>query len=576
MIIDADAPPAAPAPTPAVGIRRRMRRLPTLVIWLLVLLLAFAILYPLARLIILGFVPDGSFTWDQFTDVFTADWFLDAVRNTVISVICSTAIGVTMAGFIAWVNERTDASLGWVGQILPLTPLVVPGIAVGTGWILLASPDVGFLRRQLEKLPWLDQLIPSVYSLPGLIFVETLVLVPFVFLILQTAFRNLDPALEEASLTSGAGNLRTVLVVSIPAVRNAIGAAAALGAVVAIGEYSVPVIVATPAKIDILSVRAVQFVTAQFPAAPGSAAVVGMLMLLATVTLWLYYYRISKAGNFAQIGSKPARSAVMKLGFWKWPIRVFLVLFLMCGAVLPVGALAIVAFQPYWSPTIDFSVMGFDNFARVFEDDELRESVVNSVKFAATGALIAVGIVWILASAHKISKLASAGFGLAIMKAPATVANVVLGLGMLIAFYGKPFYLGGTAILLIGAYVVITLPYASILGESATVQIRDELLEASVMAGATRWTTQWRILTPLALPGFVAGYALVFAMLAGEVSVSRLLAKPGTLVVGFSIVQVYQTGSYGQLAVLAILVSAGTFTVVAVLQLLSRWWRNRW
>jgi iron(III) transport system permease protein len=550
--------------------------LPTALIWVLVALLAFAILYPLARLIILAFVPDSAFTWTEFSNVFGSAWFGDALRNTAISVVCASALGVTMAAFIAWVNERTDASLGWLGQILPLTPMVVPGVAVGTGWVLLASPDVGFLRRQIEKLPALDQLVPAIYSLPGLIFVEMLVLVPFVFLILQNAFRNLDPALEEASLTSGAGNLRTLLVISLPAVRNAIGAALLLGAVVAIGEYSVPVIIATPAKIDILSVRAVQFVTAQFPAAPGSAAVLGLLMLVATVTLWIYYYRISKAGNFAQIGSKPARAAVMKLGAWKWPIRLALILFLMCGAVLPVGALAVVAFQPYWSPTIDFATMGLDNFVRVFEDNELRESVINSARFAAIGAAIAVGIVWILTSAHKISKLQSANVGLAIMKAPATVANVVLGLGMLIAFYGTPFHLGGTAILLIGAYVVITLPYASILGEAATVQIRDELLEASEISGASNWRTQWRILTPLALPGFVAAYALVFAMLAGEVSVSRLLAKPGTLVVGFSVVQVYQTGSYGQLAVLAILVSGATFVVVAGLMLISRWWRNKW
>ena len=37
----------------------------------------------------------------------------------------------------------------------------------------------------------------NIFSLPGMIFVEAMALVPSTFLILSPAFRNMDPSLEE-------------------------------------------------------------------------------------------------------------------------------------------------------------------------------------------------------------------------------------------------------------------------------------------------------------------------------------------------------------------------------------------
>lgn len=538
--------------------------------WLLVTVIGFAVLYPLWRLVVLAIAPEGSLSGSVIADVVGAPWFGGAVRNTAIVVGCSSVLAVLVAGTLTWINERTDASLGWFGQLLPMTPLLVPPVAVAAGWVILAIPRIGLLR-----IPFGD-LIPNIFSYGGLIFVLTLVMVPYVYLLLQTAFRNMDPALEEASLVSGAGVIRTLLRVSLPSLKHALAAGVLLACVVGISQFAVPTIIGTPARIDVLSVRAVRFVTATYPAELGGGAVVGLFMMIATGTLWYLYFRVARAGRFAQIGTRAPRGNLVKLGAWKWPIRLGMLLFLFVTTILPLIALVIVALQPYWTANIDVSSFGLSNFRAVFGASQLGGSFFNSIRYALVGAAIGTGLVVILTGASKIAHLRSAGIGLTIMKIPAAIANIVLGVGFLIAFYGPPFRLGGTAILLVGAYVIVFLPHASIVGESATAQVPQDLLEASEVSGASHFRTHRKVLFPLSLPGYLSAYALLFALMAAEVSTSRILARPGTRVVGFSIIQVYESGGFGQLAVLALVISLVILTAMASITGIGQLLRKRW
>lgn len=557
-------------PTPA----RRIRPGSVLTA-VLVVVLASVVLYPLLRLVLLAFFPDGAASGQAVAAVFDSAWFLPALKNTAISVGCATVLAVLVGAFIAWVNNRTDASMGWFGQLLPLIPIVIPHMAMATGWVILGEPTVGLLSTRLAKIP-VVKLLPSIFTLPGLVFVMTLTLVPYVFLVLQTAFRNLDPALEEASLASGAGRFRTLALVSLPALRNAVGGAALLAVVMGLAEYAVPLIVGTPAKIDTISVHTVHFVTAAYPPALDQGAVVGLLMLVVTGTVWTLYFRVTRQGHFAQIGGRSAQASVLRLGWFRWPARALMVLFFVCSSVLPLLALVIVALQPFWSADVSPSQFSLYNLESVLDSPQLSPAITNSMKFAAVGALIAILLVMFLTSASAIRHKRSAQVGLAVVKIPAAVAHLVLGVGFLIAFFGTPFNLGGTALLLVGAYIVVFLPQASILGEAATSQVKPELIEASEVSGASWLRTHLRVLVPLTASGFLAAYALVFAMMAGEASVSRILARPGTNVAGFSILQLYEGGSFGQVAVLAIMLALINFVVVAGLVLLGRATRRNW
>src|SRR3546814_1079750 len=56
-------------------------------------------------------------------------------------------------------------------------------------------------------------------------------------------------------------------------------------------------------------------------------------------------------------------------------------------------------------------------------------------------------------------------------------------------------------------------------------------------------------------PGLIAGWGLLFVLMAGELTAASILANARSPVVGFVILEIFESGSYGILAALATIVS---------------------
>src|SRR5690606_35108241 len=143
-------------------------------------------------------------------------------------------------------------------------------IAGAVGWVMLASDRAGLLnvwgKRLLESLGiQIDGPLVSIFSWPGLIFVYLIYTLPHVYLCVASALSNIDPSLEEASRVSGAGPLRTLVKVTLPAVLPAIISGGTISVIYGIALFSVPAIIASQAGIDILAVRIVNLMMAEFP-----------------------------------------------------------------------------------------------------------------------------------------------------------------------------------------------------------------------------------------------------------------------------------------------------------------------
>jgi putrescine transport system permease protein len=63
-------------------------------------------------------------------------------------------------------------------------------------------------------------------------------------------------------------------------------------------------------------------------------------------------------------------------------------------------------------------------------------------------------------------------------------------------------------------------------------KLDQSLLEAAADLGASPVTAFWRITVPLAVPGIIAGFMLVFIPAVGEFVIPDLLGGSGTLMIG--------------------------------------------
>ncbi len=161
-----------------------------------------------------------------------------------------------------------------------------------------------------------------------------------------------------------------------------------------------------------------------------------------------------------------------------------------------------------------------------------------------------------------------------LIKIGAPIPAVVLAVGVLLTFAGPPFSLGGSVVILLVAYLAHFLPQATVNADAAAAQVGPQLLEASHISGAGDARTFGRISLPLMLPDLIAGWALLFLWMFGEVNASIILASTRNPVVGMQVYNLYEQGFFGKLAALAILVLLIGGIVVTAATLLARWIRG--
>lgn len=541
------------------------------------LLVAVVVAYPLLALLLRVFTEDGQFTLSAFGEAVAEPNIVGIILNTFI-VVTLSVVGAGIVGTtFAWLNERTDARMGWATDMLPIVPLLVPPIAGAVGWVLLASPRAGYLNVFFRGVAsWFGIEMAegplTIGSWYGLVFIYTLYLVPHIYINVSAGLRNLDPSMEEAARVSGASVAQVMRRITLPSIKPAITGGVLLALVYGFALFSVPAIVGTLARIEVLTVRIVRLMTATFPGRIDVAVVLGMIIVAVIGSAWLLQRRLVKAGHYATIGGRGSHAAKVRLGVWRTPARALMVAYLVCTSVLPLAGLLFVALQPFWNPSIDWSSLSLSSFSHVlFERRATSTALTNSLTFGVVTATIGMLVALLVAVRlqHRPSGLLSVTADGA-TKLPGAVSNIVVALGILAAFAGSPFGLSGTATILVLSYMILYMPQATVTAQSAVTQLGPEMSEAALMAGATHGRIFRRITLPLTMPGLTAGWALVFVLAAGDITASALLAGTRNPVVGFVILELWGSGTYPQLAALATLISLLTSTVVLTALVIGR------
>lgn len=533
------------------------------------------ICYPILGMIGRELFSGGAFDLGAVVFVLTDEDFHEAALNTAIVIAVAGALAIVVGGTFGWLNEKTDASLGVVTALLPLVPLVLPPIALSVGWVFLADSRAGVLNVAIRGVmgffgePGKEGPL-NVMSWPGVIFAYSLYFVPFAFLMISAAFRNIDPVLEEASRTSGASTWQTFRRISFPAIVPSVAGAALLLVILGIAQFSFVRILGVPAGIEVLSeymVRKIQ----SYPSHIDHAVVVGLLVLCVVATAWVVQRRITAGRDYAVVSGKSGSTSPIRLGPWRHVMRAIMLGYLALTSVLPFLALVLVGLQPYWTPAIRLQNLTWANFAEFLGTASIaRTALVTSVTLGVAGATIGICLAAVLATYGRMRGGRSRSIVDGVMKLPGAFSHIVMGVAFLIALGGAPFFLNGTLGILLLAYVLINMPQASIAASSSLDQIGQELLDASAVSGAGPGRTFRSVVLPLMRSGLTAGWALLFVVMVGDLTASAILAGTRNPVVGFVFLDIYDNGTFSQLAALGTMVSLVTGTIVALVVRLAR------
>lgn len=237
--------------------------------------LSLLVLIPLAGLALMTARMDWS---EFFRKAILDPRVLAAYRLTFTTSLIAAIINAVFGFIVAWVLVRYRF---WGKRIvdsivdLPFAlPTAVSGIALTT---LYAT--TGWVGRLLEPMG-----IRVSYTPAGIVMALTLIGLPFVVRSVQPALEDLEPELEEAALSLGAGRLQTFFRVILPAVMPSALSGFTLALARAIGEFGSVYFIAgnMPMKTEIAPLLII--IKLEQYDYPGATAI-GVVMLIASFVL---------------------------------------------------------------------------------------------------------------------------------------------------------------------------------------------------------------------------------------------------------------------------------------------------
>lgn len=482
--------------------------------WLVFGLLSFAVLSPVAFLILGSFSTARLPTEFDITklnlDNYRAVWLDGAIYkvflDTFVYVTGATAVGITLAAILAWLAERTDISGKiWIYAGVPLT-LAMPGMLQAMAYVLLLSPRIGFLNKAIEPLG----LGPiNIYSMGGMVFIEGLRLVPTAFLMLVPLMRSMDPMLEDAAAMSGANPRATLRKVTLRLMLPGLLAVLIYQAMTALEVFEVPGILGLPGNIYVFSTKIYSILhgASVIPSYGQANALAMVYLVIAVVTTWLYARVISHSERYTIITGKGYRPRMLELGAWRWMAWTLLVLFMLFSVILPFLVLLFVSFLPYLqAPSAEaFRSMSLEHYVDLFDEPSIGRVVRNTLYMVVLTSTLTVVVSFAISLVVVRSKFWGRHILDQMAFIPHAIPGIVMGLAFLWLFLqgakiGIDIHGGVLAISL--AFTVGFVAYGTRAMNAAILQVHKDLEEAAYVSGAPPWRTVWRIFYPLMLPTF--------------------------------------------------------------------------
>lgn len=541
----------------------------------LILLVFLLVCGPLGVLLLTSFSPPGTMSYGSFSfstanyeNIFSQLGTARLLFNTFVYAACSVAVGVTVAGMLAWMTERTDLPGRTVIRVLMFSWMAIPPLVFGYGWILLINPGNGVINVALRGLFGTAAPTITPYSFTAMILISGLSLVPTGFVMISGLLRNMDPVLEDAAKVLGAGRRKIARRVTLPLLSPGLFSIGIFLTMAMVQTFDLPLILGTTAQVPVLSTR-IFLLAAPDSGVPnyGLASAFGIFLLCFAVLLMLSYFRAIRASErFRTVSGKGFRPKKAKLGTQKIPAVIAVSLYF---AVMLMPLLIVLwtsLFPFYRVPTLaDLGQASFDAYRHVLSDTMVIRAILNTIVVVLVSATLVV-MLSCLVSWFSVRSKGIGGRLLDIMAfSPMAVPAIVMAIAFLLVFLGTPLY--GTIWVLVVGYMTIYLAFGTRTLNGALIQIHKELEDAATVHGAS-WGTGLRLIVfPIIWPHLLNTWLWVVAHSARDLTFPLILLTSTNVVASSSIYLIWEQPNQPQAASLSMMMVGALLALVIPIQI---------
>ena len=543
-----------------------------------VLLTVWLLLVPLAALLLTAFSEDtiygpGDFTLENFTEAYASSRIFLLFWNSFVFAGGGAALTIFMGGLVAWAVERTDMPGREVFHSLTLLTFALPGLLTTMAWMLILSPNVGWVNAMLRETFGLASAPFNIYTMFGMMWIMSTHYFPLAYLLLGPAFRALDVRMEEAASMSGALQRQVSLRITMPLMRPALLSTLLLLFIRGVESFDIPRLVGKPARIQVFTTDIQDAIRGSHPEVGIASALSLTLLAICVLTVYLYRRSTRNAEAYATITGKGYRPTSFQLGRWRWPICIGIAAMFFLALGLPLFTLFWQSlFQKTAQPFVQSGgPMTMANYAFVVSYPIFLDAVKTSVSLGIMSATFVVGLTFLLAW---IALRGMKKYGWLLDVAaflPIAFPSIIVGASILFAYLLLPIPVYNTIWILLIAYMTLFMPYGMRFASGGLLQIHKELEEAAQTSGASQGQMFRRVLLPLLAPVALSAWIYIFVLAVRELGASIMLVGPGTHVLGsISLTMWEEGGSYGAVCALGIIQILPLIAIVALLRRLER------
>ncbi len=512
--------------------------LPHLISIGLLLCLAALLLLPVYQIVEAGLFREVAgrreFALDRFGQIFRDPDYREGLFNSVKVATATTALCLAMSVPLALINTRFEFVGKRAFSGLVLVPMILPPFVGAIGMLKLLAREGGALNLLLRRVgvlgpsDYIDWLGGSPFW--GVVILEALHLYPIMYLNVQAALANIDPAMEEAAGNLGASGLRLFRRVTLPLMMPGVFAGSTIVFIWSFTELG------TPLMMKYRQITAVQVFDGlnKLYETPETYSLVVVLLAFSALIYVTGKLVLGRGGGAmvakATVAAQPRRLEALRGLAALLPF--LLVTFLAILPHLSVVLLSVSATDG-WNQTVLPVTYTWDHhteaIAKAIDPRSAEPCILNSLKYASasTGIDLAIG----LAIAYLVVRTKAVG-----RRALDTLSMLPLAVpGLVIAFgyfvLAQPGHLLESfnpdidpTMLLIIAYAVRRLPYVVRCSAAGLQQTSVTLEEAARNLGASRLQSIWRVTVPLIAANLIAGGLMSFSFAMLEVSDSLILA----------------------------------------------------
>ncbi len=542
-----------------------MSRGNTILSTLLWLIIAFTVLYPLSILLQESFTISGTDAWGigNYLEFFKDTYYLKVFGNTLLLstllLITTTIFGVPLAYILARYRHRGKT----IFTALILLPIVLPAFAGVFAFIIFFGKYGTMNLILMDVLKWTDEPINFIYGLHGLVFVQSLHMLPFIVLGLAAGFTDIDPSFEEAAEVEGASSFWRFITITLPLCTPSYLAGAVIVFLWPFTDWLTPMILGqTNFLPSVAYINIAYHFTDMHRKYMGIVAVVVSAVFcigLFLIARWWVekrkYTGLSKGTTSEGRVIEPG--PLLKAGAYLYMIFISFIVLL-----IPV-VLGLSAFSRRWVFEPLPTYWTLDNFRLILQESPIL--IKNS--FLYSGVALIFGIAFGLPAAYLIVRTRVRGkdaldFVITLMLA---FPGIAIGVGYLLAFWDR-IPLAQYWIIMPLALFARRLPYFLRMAHASYLQLDISLEEAAEVSGAGRLRTFMTISLPLMLKGLFVGVVMFFIMAFQEISTAIFLYRGGWETLPIGIYLNWHRGmEFGIAAAMAFLMIVITFILLLII-----------